>query len=155
TGAVGLEEQVPFAMVAGLGKEAPALGCASATPVTAGCRMIKSAAEIALMQHASDVTIAAYKAGLATLHEGMTQGELSGNIGAAYRALGYNGFASASFGEYSAFPHGSIVPQKLKEGDVVQIDDGCTVEGYQSDITRTVVFGKPSQRQRDIWNLER
>jgi Xaa-Pro dipeptidase len=155
TGSIGLEESTPFAMVAGLGKEAPALTCASATPVTAGCRMIKSAAEIALMQHASDVTIAAYKAGLATLREGMTQNELSANIGAAYRALGYNGFASAVFGQYTAFPHGSITPQKLKEGDVVMIVDGCTVEGYQSDITRTVVFGRPSARQKQIWDLER
>jgi len=155
TGAIGLEEQTPFAIVAGIGKEAPAITCASATPVTAGCRMIKSPAEIALMQHASDVTIAAYKAGLATLHEGMTQNELSANIGAAYRALGYSGFAAASFGEYSAFPHGSITPQRLKDGDIVQIDDGCTVEGYQSDITRTVVFGRISKRQRDVWNLER
>ena len=117
--------------------------------------MYKSAAEIALMQHANDVTIAAYKAGLATMREGMTQGELSANIGAAYRALGYSGYASASFGQYTAFPHGSITPQHLKEGDMVMIDDGCAVEGYQSDITRTVVFGKPSARQREIWDLER
>ena len=154
-GSAGLDENTPFAVVAGLGKELPALSCASATPVTAGCRMIKSPAEIALMQHANDVTIAAYKAGLATLREGMTQNELSANIGAAYRALGYKGYASAVFGEYTAFPHGSITPQKLKVGDVVMIDDGCTVEGYQSDITRTVVFGKPTPRQRQIWDLER
>jgi Xaa-Pro dipeptidase len=154
-GSIGLEEQTPFGVVAGIGKEAPAIKCASATPVTAGCRMIKSPAEIALMQHANDVTIAAYKAGLATLREGMPENELSANIGAAYQALGYSGYASASFGKYSAFPHGSITPQKLKEGDIVMIDDGCAVEGYQSDITRTVVFGKPSARQREIWDLER
>ena len=59
-----------------------------------------------------------------------------------------------SFGKYTAFPHGSSTPQKLKEGDVVLMDGGCSVEGYQSDITRTFVFGKPTQRQRDIWNLE-
>jgi len=59
------------------------------------------------------------------------------------------------FGEFTAFPHGSITPQKLKEGDVVMIDDGCTVEGYQSDITRTVVYGKPTARQRQIWDLEK
>ena len=100
-GNIGLDEQTPFAMVAGIGKEAPAVTCTSATPVTAGCRMIKSAAEIALMQRASDVTIAAYKAGLATLREGMPENELSANIGAAYRALGYPGYASASFGKYS------------------------------------------------------
>jgi Xaa-Pro dipeptidase len=155
TGSIGMEEQVRFATFDGLRKAAPAIEAVSATPVVAGCRMIKSAAEIALMQHASDVTIAAYRAGLATLREGMTQGDLSANIGAAYRALGYNGYASASFGMYSAYPHGSITPQKLREGDIVQIDDGCTVDGYQSDITRTVVFGKPTARQRQIWDLER
>jgi Xaa-Pro dipeptidase len=155
TGTLGMEEQVRFATFDGLRKEVPGIESVSATPVVAGCRMIKSAAEIALMQRASDVTIAAYRAGLATLREGMTQGELSANIGAAYRALGFNGFASASFGKYSAYPHGSITPQQLREGDIVQIDDGCTVDGYQSDITRTVVFGKPTARQRQIWDLER
>jgi Xaa-Pro dipeptidase len=107
------------------------------------------------MQRANDMTIAAYKAGLATLREGMTQGDLRANILAAYRAVGaQGGVVAVSFGTYTAFPHGSIAPQKLKEGDVVQIDDGCNVDGYQSDITRTVVFGKPTTRQIDVWNLE-
>jgi Xaa-Pro dipeptidase len=136
-------------------KEAPALDYVTADPITAGCRMIKSPAEIALMQRANDMTIAAYEAGLATLHEGMTQADLRNNILAAYRAIGAQGGAVAvSFGAYTAFPHGSITPQKLKEGDVVQIDDGCNVDGYQSDITRTVVFGKPTRRQIEVWNLE-
>jgi Xaa-Pro dipeptidase len=86
----------------------------------------------------------------------MTQGDLRNNILAAYRAIGATGgVVAVSFGEFTAFPHGSITPQKLKEGDVVQIDDGCTVDGYQSDITRTTVFGKPTQRQIDVWNLEK
>ena len=117
--------------------------------------MIKSAAEIALLQRANDVTIAAYRAGLATMREGMTHVELRANIVAAYRALGFAGEAAVSFGKYTAFPHGSIQPQKLREGDVVQIDDGVKVEGYQADITRTTVFGNPSARQTEIWNLER
>ena len=127
----------------------------SATPVTAGCRMIKSPAEIALLQRANDITIEAYKAALATLREGMTQRELGANISAAFRALGTGGAAMAIFGKYTAFPHGSIQPQQLREGDMVLIDDGCTVEGYQSDITRTTVFGKPTKRQREVWDLER
>ena len=155
TGRVGLEEQVRFATFDGLHKELPAVECVSATPVTAGCRMIKSPAEIALMQRANDITIAAYKTALGSLREGMTERELSAWISAAYRALGVNGFAMASFGKYTAFPHGSIEPQKLREGDIVLIDDGCTVDGYQSDITRTTVFGKPTKRQTDVWNLER
>jgi Xaa-Pro dipeptidase len=123
--------------------------------VTAGCRMFKSPAEIALMQHANDVTIEAYRASLATLREGMPQGELADNITAAYTALGYSGGISVQFGKWTAFPHGSSTPQTLKLGDIVMIDDGVTCEGYASDITRTVVFGQPTSRQRDVWELER
>jgi Xaa-Pro dipeptidase len=156
TGRVGVEERVRFFVLNGVKKEALALEYVDATPITAGCRMIKSPAEIALMQRASDMTIAAYKAGLATLREGMTQDDLRNNIYAAYHAIGAQGAdVAVSFGKYTAFPHGSITPQKLREGDVVQIDDGCKVDGYQSDITRTTVFGKPTQRQIDIWNLEK
>ncbi|HTA69997.1 MAG TPA: Xaa-Pro peptidase family protein, partial [Bryobacteraceae bacterium] len=155
TGRVGIEERVHFDVVDGLSKLAPALEFVSADPVTAGCRVIKSPAEIALMQRANDITIAAYRAALSSLKEGMTQRELSANIGAAYQALGVQGEAMASFGKYTAFPHGSIEPQKLQEGDFVLIDDGCRVEGYQSDVTRTVIFGKPTARQREIWALER
>ena len=155
TGRIGVEERLRFFVMNGVKTEAPALEYVSADPVTAGCRTIKSAAEIALMQRANDMTIAAYKAGLATLREGMTQRDLANNIIAAYEAIGAdNPDVMVSFGKYTAFPHGSITPQKLNEGDVVQIDDGCTVDGYCSDITRTVVFGKPTARQIDIWNLE-
>ena len=154
TGRVGVEERLRFFIFNGVRAETPSIEFVSADPVTAGCRMIKSPAEIALLQRANDMTLAAYKAGLATLREGMTQGDLRNNILGAYRAIGAQGGVTVSFGEYTAFPHGSVTPQKLKEGDVVQIDDGCNVDGYQSDITRTVVFGKPSQRQIEVWNLE-
>ncbi len=154
-GRLGVEERVRFDIVDGLSKLAPGLEFISAEPVTAGCRMIKSPAEIALMQRANDITIAAYKAALANLREGMTQRELSANIGEAYRALGVQGSAMAIFGKYTAFPHGSVQPQQLREGDLVLIDDGCSVEGYQSDVTRTVIFGRPTARQREIWALER
>jgi Xaa-Pro dipeptidase len=152
---LGVEERVRFFIADGIRKAGNGIEVVDATPVTAGCRVIKSKAEIALMQHANDVTIAAYKAGLATLREGMPQGELSGNIQAAYAALGYSGDVSVQFGKWTALPHGSATPQKLKEGDVVMIDDGVKCEGYQSDITRTVVFGKPTQRQIDVWNHEK
>ena len=154
-GSVGLEEQVRFSLFEGIRKEAPSLEFVNGDTVTAGCRMIKSKTEIALMQRAADVTIEAYRAGLATLREGMSPGELSGNIAAAYRALGFQGNAAVSFGVNTAFPHGSIQAQRLREGDMILIDDGCSVDGYQSDITRAVVFGKPSARQREIWTLER
>jgi Xaa-Pro dipeptidase len=156
TGSVGMEERLRFFVFNGIRKEAPAINYVSADAVTAGCRMIKSPAEIALMQRANDITIAAYKAAFATLREGMTQGDLRANIMAAYRALGATtADVAVSFGEYTAFPHGSITPQKLKDGDVVQVDDGCSIDGYQSDITRTTVFGKATKRQIEIWNLEK
>ena len=154
-GRIAVEEQVRFFIYDGIRKEVPAAEFVSADPVTAGCRMIKSPSEIALMQRAADITIEAYRAGLATLSEGMSQTDLRNNILAAYTALGVQGDVSVSFGKNAAFPHGSIEPQKLRPGDVVQIDDGCIVEGYRSDVTRTVVFGKATDRQRQIWNLER
>ncbi|HZS05422.1 MAG TPA: Xaa-Pro peptidase family protein [Blastocatellia bacterium] len=155
TGRVGIEERVRFFLFDGIRREAAHLEYTSADPVTVGCRVIKSPAEIALMQRANDITLAAFKAAAATLKEGMTQYEFGANVAAAFRALGSSGSALIGFGQYTAFPHGSIQPQKLKEGDVVLMDGGCAVEGYQSDITRTFVFGKPTERQRSVWNLER
>jgi Xaa-Pro aminopeptidase len=156
TGKVGVEERVRFFIADGIRAAAPQLQLVLATPVTAGCRMIKSPAEIALMQRANDLTIEAYKAAFAALAEGMTQFEFGRNVRAAFDALGApGGSAGVQFGEYSAFPHGSIQPQKLKQGDVVLVDGGCSVEGYQSDITRTTVLGKASKRQIDVWNLEK
>ena len=156
SGRIGVEERLRFFIVNGVMQEAPAAKMVDAVAVTAGCRMIKSPAEIALMQRANDITIAAYKAAFATLHEGMTQFEFGRIVGAAFKALGApDGSAGPQFGEYTAFPHGSITPQKLKDGDNVLVDGGCSIEGYRSDITRTTVFGKASQRQIDVWNLEK
>ncbi|HTI36887.1 MAG TPA: Xaa-Pro peptidase family protein [Vicinamibacterales bacterium] len=156
TGKVGIEERVRFFIAEGLRGGAPSIEFVLATPVTAGCRVIKSPAEIALMQRANDITIEAYRAAFAALAEGMTQFDFNRNVRAAFEALGApSGGAGAQFGQASAFPHGSIQPQRLKKGDVVLVDGGCTVEGYQSDITRTTVFGTPSRRQADVWNLEK
>ena len=155
TARIGMEERTTFATFNGLSQDVKTATFASADPVTVGCRVIKSPAEIALLQRANDITIAAYRAALQTLREGMTQGELSAIIAAAYRQLGTQGNAMTSFGKFTAFPHGSIQPQQLREGDLVLVDDGCTVEGYQSDITRTMIFGKPTARQTQVWNLER
>jgi Xaa-Pro dipeptidase len=156
TSKIGVEERVRFFIADGIAQAAPASKVVLATPVTAGCRMFKSPAEIALMQRANDITIEAFRAALGTLREGMTQGELGANIRAAFTALGGpGGSALIGFGQYSAFPHGSITPQQLKDGDIVLIDGGCSIEGYQSDITRTTVLGKPTKRQTDVWNLEK
>jgi Xaa-Pro dipeptidase len=151
---IGIEERAVFATYDALSKLVKA-EFVSADPVTIGCRVIKSPAELALMQRANDITLEAYRAAFQTLREGMTQGELSAIIGAAYRQMGVQGAVMASFGEYTAYPHGSIQPQHLREGDLVLVDDGCSVEGYQSDITRTIIFGKPTARQTQVWNLER
>ena len=155
TGKVGFEERVRFFLFDGIRKQAPSLDYVSADPVTIGCRVTKSASEIALMQRAMDITIEAYKATVVTLHEGMTQDEFITNSEAAHKALGVTGGIGCSFGEYTAFPHGSSEPQKLKEGDMVLMDGGCNVEGYRSDISRTTVLGKPTARQTEIWNLEK
>jgi Xaa-Pro dipeptidase len=148
SGKLGLEETVRYVFAEGISKAAsqavPQVTVASATPVTAGCRMIKSVHEVALMRLASQVTLAAYEAAYRALRPGMTQGEVSGLIDAAYRQLGFPGDASVMIDEYTASPHGSTTPQVIREGSIIMIDDGCSVEGYQSDITRTFVLGKAS-----------
>jgi Xaa-Pro dipeptidase len=149
SGKLGIEETVRFVFSDGIAKAAPQITLASATPVTAGCRMIKSANEIALMRLAAQVTLAAYEAVYHALHEGMTQQQAKDLIAAAYEQLGFPGEANVQFGEYSALPHGSTTPQVIREGSIVMLDDGCTVEGYQSDITRTFVVGKAPERAGD------
>ena len=152
---IGIEERARFFLVDLIRREASAADYVLADPVTAGCRMYKSPAELALMQRANDITHAAFKAAFQTMTEGMTQADLRRQIAAAYTALGVSAAATPQFGKYTAYPHGSTTPQRLREGDVVLVDGGCTIEGYQSDITRTTVFGKPSARQVEVWNLEK
>lgn len=156
SGNIGMEEQLRFFILDGIRKEASQFNYVSGDPATVPCRMIKSDAEIALMQKASDITVAAIKAGMSQLHEGMTPGDLSAIISNAHRQAGAeHDFALCLFGEASAFPHGTIHPHTLKKGDIVLMDCGCKVEGYSSDITRTIVFGaEPTKRQLEIWNLE-
>jgi Xaa-Pro dipeptidase len=139
---LGIEETVRYVFAEGIAHAAPQVTLTSATQVTAGCRRIKSAHEIALMCLANQVTLAAYEAVYHALREGMTQHQVGDLIAAAYAQLGFPGDASVQVGEYSALPHGSRTPQTIREGSIVMIDDGCDVEGYQSDITRTFVLGK-------------
>ena len=156
SGNIGIEERLRFFILDGLKKEASHLNFISGDLVSMPCRMIKSSAELSLMQKANDITAAAIKVGISQLHESITQGELSSIIEEAQQKFGGTSpFALALFGESSAFPHGSIKPQTLKKGDIVLVDCGCSVEGYSSDITRTIVFGaEPTKRQLEIWNLE-
>ena len=156
SGTIAMEERLRFFILDAVRKEAPQYNYVSGTPITMPCRMIKSATEIALMQKATDITVAAIKHGISQLKEGMTQDELDAIISKAHDQLGGNGGGGLIlFAESSAIPHGSTKPRSLKKGDIVLMDCGCNVEGYTSDITRTVVFGnEPTKRQQDIWNLE-
>src|SRR5581483_1653379 len=125
----------------------------SATPVTAGCRMIKSPAELALMRLAAEVSLAAYEAAWKSLKPGMTQNQFGALVAAAHRQLGFTGEASIQAGEYSALPHGSRTPQTIREGTILLIDGGCSVEGYRSDITRTFVLGKPTDKMKQVFDI--
>jgi Xaa-Pro dipeptidase len=156
-GDIAVEENVRFFIVNGIRKEGPSFNLVSGDSITIPCRMIKSAAEIKLMQQASNITLAAIKHSVGLLREGMSQGELSSLIMKTQNQLGGNAdFALCLFAKSSAFPHGSKQPQKLQKGDIVLMDCGCTLHGYNSDITRTVVFGaEPTKRQQEIWSLEK
>lgn len=153
TGKVGIEETVHFVFAEGISKAAPQASITSATPVTAGCRMIKSANEIALMRLAAHVTLAAYEAAYLAVKDGMTQPQLEHLLRKAHEQLGFTGGADVQVGEFSAFPHGSVTPQVVHEGTIVLMDGGCNVEGYQSDITRTYVLGKASDKMKQVFDI--
>jgi Xaa-Pro dipeptidase len=155
TGTLGIEETVKFVFSDGVAQAAPALTIASGTPVTAGCRTVKDPHEIALMRLAAQVTWKAYKAAYDSLQEGMTQDEFAGLVAAAHARLGFRGGADVQVGEYSALPHGSIQPQVIKSGSILLIDGGCSVEGYSSDISRTFVLGKPTDKMNRVFAIDR
>jgi Xaa-Pro dipeptidase len=155
TGTLGIEETMKFVWSDGIAEAAPHMKIVSATPVIAGCRMIKDAHEIALMRLASHATLKVYEAVYHALEPGMTQNTVSGLISQAYRRVGFQGGASVQVGEYTALPHGSIQPQVIKEGTIIMVDDGCTVEGYQSDITRTFVLGKATDKMNQVFAIVR
>lgn len=122
-------------------------------PVTEGCRGTKTAKEIAFMDLANRITKLAFREGFKTLREGMSPRDLGGAIAMATQKLGSQGGGGPQFGPNTAFPHGSQAPRTLQPGDCVLVDGGCSVEGYSSDVSRTVVFGKPSDKQRHVWDI--
>jgi Xaa-Pro dipeptidase len=155
-GRVGIEETMPFAFVDGIAKALPAAKLENASAVSAGCRMIKDAHELALMRRANEITVAAHRAVFASLKEGMSQSQVAALSATAHRALGMPGGSLVLFGADAAFPHGTTKPQPLKPGDVVLMDGGGRLHGYSSDITRTGVFGAPpTERQRKVWDVVR
>ncbi|HEX9947678.1 MAG TPA: Xaa-Pro peptidase family protein, partial [Allosphingosinicella sp.] len=153
---VGIEETVRFFAVDGLRRALPRADIRSGAPVVRGCRMIKSPAEIVLMQKAAEVTIAAYRHTYGRIEKGMTPAQIGAIMNGATTALGGRPeFALILLGEASAYPHGTGKPQQVREGEVVLMDCGCTVHGYQSDISRSFVFGEANAEQRKVWSQMR
>jgi Xaa-Pro dipeptidase len=153
TGVLGIEETTKHVWSDGVAKAAPQLKIASATPVVAGCRMIKEPHEIELMRVASQVTLKAYEAAYRAIQPGMTQNTVSDLISQAHARLGFEGGAGVQVGEYTALPHGSIQPQTIREGTIIMIDGGCSVLDYVSDITRTFVIGKPTAKMNQVFDI--
>lgn len=157
SGRIGLSEDTPYFIVDGLTQVSPATVFVNAKPVTAHCRTRKSASEIALMQRAKTLTLEVHKAAASILREGITTTEVEDFIDRAHHKVSGGGstFCIVLFGPASAFPHGVKNPQVLKPGDMVLIDTGCKVHDYQSDITRSYVFGPVSELHRKVWNAEK
>ena len=155
-GKIGIEETVRYFAVDGLQHALPDADLVSANAVVRGCRMIKSPAEMALMQVANDITMAAYRHMYRKIEAGMTPADVGKLINGATVAMGGNPeFALVLLGEASAYPHGTGKPQEVREGEVVLLDCGCNVHGYQSDISRSFVFGEANEEQRLVWNRMR
>lgn len=153
SGTLGIEETVRFVFSDGVAQAAPSLRLTSATPVTAGCRGVKTEHELDLMRLASKVTLKAYEAAWEALDEGMTQAEFARLVREAHSRLGFSGAAGVQTGAYSALPHGSTTPQVIREGTSLLIDGGCSVEGFRSDISRTFVLGKPTDKMQRVFDI--
>ena len=154
SGSLGVEETVRFVFSNMVATAAPSVRITSGTPVSAGCRMVKDQHELALMRLASQVTLKAYEAAWKALADGMTQNQFADLVAKAHRQLGFEGGAGVQVGEYSALPHGSVQPQVIKEGTILLIDGGCKVEGYSSDLSRTFVLGRATDRMKSVFELE-
>jgi Xaa-Pro dipeptidase len=151
TGTLGIEEHTQFAFSNAIAAACPAIKMVSATPVTSGCRSHKTPAEIACLRLANAITFDVYKAVYLSCGPGDTNHHFSDLVSKAYDRCGVRGDASCQVGENSAVPHGTLKPQTIREHEMVLIDDGCTVEGYTSDISRSFVYGTPTDFQREIF----
>lgn len=157
SGDIAFDERLRYFIADGVRKEATGFNLISGTPVTMACRLIKSKAELALMQKANDITVASIKEAIKNLHEGMSPGDINAIIARTTAQLGgVGGGGLILIAEASSYPHGTTTPKILKKGDILLMDCGCEVEGYASDITRTIVFGAaPTKRQNEVWELEK
>jgi Xaa-Pro dipeptidase len=154
TGKLGVDGSARTFVFNEMARAAPALQMATAEAITNACRGIKSAHEIEIMRFANQITLDTYRAAFKTLRAGMTQAELAKNVLDGFSKLGFpGGFALVLFGESSAYPHGLPKPRILEENQVVLVDGGTSVLGYQSDMTRTVVFGTPAPEARKVFDI--
>jgi Xaa-Pro dipeptidase len=153
TGRLGIEETVRFVVSNGIAAASPSLTLASATPVTAGCRMIKDAHEVELLRVASHATLACYEALFKALEPGMTEATALSLVAAGYARLGFRGSVSVQVDKCTALPHGSEEPQTLHPDSILMVDDGCVAEGYQSDLTRTFVLGKATDQMKRVFDI--
>jgi Xaa-Pro dipeptidase len=153
TATVGLDENMKFVFSEGIRAANPHLTLVSASPITAGCRMVKDAHEIECLRLACRATLLVYRAVAQSLHPGMTTADVHSLVAAAYKRVGFEGEASLNIDEFTALPHGSRQQQTLHEGSILMLDDGCEVEGYTSDITRTFVLGKATDKMKRVFDL--
>jgi Xaa-Pro dipeptidase len=155
-GKIAFDRYVRFFIMDGIRKEASNFQMVGGDAIINGCRMFKTAHEIDLMKTASNITIAAYQYLHSKIEKGMSPRDVSGLMRQAISDLGGNGGgAMCLLNEASAYPHGSKQPQVVEEGGVVLLDGGTKIFGYSSDISRTFIYGEPTKRQRDVWNLMR
>ena len=155
-GRIGLEDTVRHFVAEGMREATTKYALVSARPVTQGCRMYKTRREIALMKKANEVTLTAYRHVFTNLEPGMRPADVNEMMRSAQAALGGRDISNmALFGVASAYPHGTNLPQKIEEGQIILMDCVCSVQGYRSDISRTFVFGEPSRRQREVWDTVR
>lgn len=158
SGTIGLDEATPFFVSNGIAQAAPQFNYENGAKITAACRMIKSETELALMQRAKDMTLAVHKATASMLRAGITTQEVGNFLDAAHHKVGApkgSYFKIVLFGPDSSYPHGVKSPKALEDGDMVLIDTGCQLHDYISDITRSYVFGTPSEKQREVWDAEK
>ncbi len=153
SGTIGLDENMKFVFAEGIRAANPHLTIVSASPVTAGCRMIKDAHEIQCLRLACRATLLVYRAVAQSVHPGMTTTNVHALVASAYKRVGFEGEASLNIDEFTALPHGSSHQQTLREGSILMLDDGCSVEGYTSDITRTFVLGKATDKMKRVFDL--
>lgn len=155
TGRIAIEETVRYTFFDRLRDAAPNLEYVSGDPITIGSRGIKSAHELELMRFACEATFDVFRAVFASLQPGMTQNDIAGLVERGFSRMGLRGGALVLLGEWAALPHGTVKLQKLVEGEVVLIDGGTSVEGYQSDVTRCGVVGQPSDKLRNAFAILR